>query len=77
VAITEEDAMSASVMIEEERGTFEGRRHPHNGYYAGDFSHLPFQPLVVDTGCSTTGGQHVVTRASVLGPRHSETRRLA
>jgi hypothetical protein len=30
--------MSASqIIIEEETGTYTGRRHPHNGYYAGDF----------------------------------------
>lgn len=31
-----------SRLIIEERGTFSGRRrHPHNGYYAGDFSAGP------------------------------------
>ena len=31
--------MAASLFIEEESGTYTGRfRHPHNGYYAGDFS---------------------------------------
>jgi hypothetical protein len=31
-------------MIEEESGTFVERpQHPHNGYYAGDFSDVPFQ----------------------------------
>ena len=31
--------MAASLLIEEESGTYTGRiRHPHNGYYAGDFS---------------------------------------
>jgi hypothetical protein len=30
--------------IEEESGTYTPRRpHPHNGYYAGDFSTVPFQ----------------------------------
>ena len=30
--------MTASIVIEEERGTHVGTpRHPHNGYYAGDF----------------------------------------
>ena len=28
-------------VIEEESGTFSGTVHPHNGYYAGDFSRLP------------------------------------
>jgi hypothetical protein len=31
--------MSASLTIEEERGTYVRCGHPHNGYYAGDFSH--------------------------------------
>ena len=31
--------MAASLLIEEESGTYTARfRHPHNGYYAGDFS---------------------------------------
>ena len=31
--------MAASLFIEEESGTYTARfRHPHNGYYAGDFS---------------------------------------
>ncbi len=29
--------MAASILIEEERGTFSRCSHPHNGYYAGDF----------------------------------------
>ena len=27
--------------IEEDRGTYTGSRHRHNGYYAGDFSRSP------------------------------------
>jgi hypothetical protein len=31
--------MAASLFIEEEAGTYTARSwHPHNGYYAGDFS---------------------------------------
>ena len=31
-------------IIEEESGTYTPRRvHPHNGYYAGDFSSVPFK----------------------------------
>ena len=31
-------------IIEEESGTYTPRRvHPHNGYYAGDFSKVPFR----------------------------------
>jgi hypothetical protein len=29
--------MARSLVIEEDRGTFTATRHPHNGYYAGDF----------------------------------------
>jgi hypothetical protein len=31
-------SMAATVSIEVESGTTSGRLHPHNGYYAGDFS---------------------------------------
>ena len=30
--------MARALVIEEESGTYTGRRHPHNDYYAGDFS---------------------------------------
>ena len=30
--------MAASLIIEQEQGTYVGSRHAHNGYYAGDFS---------------------------------------
>jgi hypothetical protein len=30
--------MATSLVIEDERGTCSGHYHPHNGYYAGDFS---------------------------------------
>ena len=31
--------MAASLFVEEESGTYTARfQHPHNGYYAGDFS---------------------------------------
>jgi hypothetical protein len=30
--------MAQSLVVEEESGTFRGVVHPHNGYYAGDFS---------------------------------------
>jgi hypothetical protein len=34
--------MAASLIIEQESGTYTARfRHPHNGYYAGDFSQTP------------------------------------
>ena len=35
--------MAASLFIEEESGTYTPRsRHPHNGYFAGDFSQMPW-----------------------------------
>jgi len=37
--------MAASMIIEEETGTYVStRQHPHNGYYAGDFSQNARQP---------------------------------
>jgi hypothetical protein len=34
--------MAASLFIEEESGSYTARfQHPHNGYYAGDFSQTP------------------------------------
>jgi hypothetical protein len=33
------------MIVEEERGTYVGNiRHPHNGYYAGDFTTQPSLP---------------------------------
>jgi hypothetical protein len=35
--------MAASLFVEEESGTYTStRKHPHNGYYAGDFSQRPW-----------------------------------
>ena len=40
--------MAATIFAEVESGTCSGRVHPHNGYYAGDFStqrfHAPETP---------------------------------
>jgi hypothetical protein len=33
--------MTEMFTIEEESGTCTGSLHPHNGYYAGDFTHTP------------------------------------
>jgi len=30
--------MAATIPVETESGTYSGRVHPHNGYYAGDFT---------------------------------------
>jgi hypothetical protein len=35
--------MAASLLVEDESGTYTARfQHPHNGYYAGDFSQTPW-----------------------------------
>ncbi len=36
--------MAASISIEQESGTFGGRMHHHNGYYAGDFGTVLVAP---------------------------------
>jgi hypothetical protein len=33
--------MPASLIVEQDSGTWTGSIHPHNGYYAGDFSDVP------------------------------------
>ena len=51
----EVDDMAASLIIEEESGTYTGRaRHDHNGYYAGDFSGQPLRLLTYRNGQYTT-----------------------
>jgi hypothetical protein len=44
----EVSTMAATIFAEVESGTCSGRVHPHNGYYAGDFStqrfHAPETP---------------------------------
>ncbi len=41
--------MAATRIIEQESGTYTGRVHPHNGYYAGDFSGPRHNPQNRDT----------------------------
>ena len=41
--------MAKSLTIEEESGVITGTRHRHNGYYAGDFTHVPFRELRLTT----------------------------
>jgi hypothetical protein len=41
--------MAASLVIEEEAGTYTGRVHPHNGYYAGDFWGPRHDPQSLDS----------------------------
>ena len=43
--------MASSRIIEEESGTSYARtHHPHNGYYAGDFSDQPLRLLTYRNG---------------------------
>jgi hypothetical protein len=37
-ADAKDETMARSLIIEDESGTYRGSVHPHNGYYAGDFS---------------------------------------
>ena len=53
-------------IIEEDRGTIAGTRHPHNGYYAGDFAAHAEQPL-------SRPGSFTVVRTSL----HPSERRAA
>jgi hypothetical protein len=39
--------MAATRVVEEERGTYVGFVHAHNGYYAGDFSRRADRPTSV------------------------------
>lgn len=50
--------MVASILIEEESGTYRRSIHPHNGYYAGDFlapnpSRATTESLSVPAPCLT------------------------
>jgi hypothetical protein len=50
--------MTASRFVEEEQGTYTGSRHPHNGYYAGDFSTDSGRPGRSATFSSSTRPTH-------------------
>ena len=59
--------MAASIAIEQESGTYTRRMHPHNGYYAGDFSvnHPGFSGgSVLPFDGSRIGALGVVVRSS-------------
>ena len=50
--------MASALIIEEETGTTRAGRHPHNGYYAGDFGSRPVlatSPLPVPSTPSLAG----------------------
>jgi hypothetical protein len=59
----EEALMATSLVIEEESGTCTGYVHPHNGYYAGDFS-LRTAAATVETSATV-----LPFRAAVLAQR--------
>jgi hypothetical protein len=46
--------MAASLIIEQDQGTYVGSRHSHNGYYAGDFSQPRYPAVVPSAGVLTT-----------------------
>jgi hypothetical protein len=53
--------MTASRFVEEEHGTYTGRQHPHNGYYAGDFSTWSGRPGPGATFTASTRPAHVAS----------------
>jgi len=55
--------MATSLVIEEESGTCTGYVHPHNGYYAGDFS-LRTAATTVETSATV-----LPFRAAIVGQR--------
>ena len=44
------EAVATTLVIEEESGISRGLYHPHNGYWAGDFSDTPFTTPTYPTG---------------------------
>jgi hypothetical protein len=42
--LKEVNTMAASIFVEMETGTSAGRVHPHNGYYAGEFTTPRHEP---------------------------------
>ncbi|MET0524502.1 MAG: hypothetical protein ABWZ91_06865 [Nocardioides sp.] len=55
--------MAATRIIEQESGTYTGRVHPHNGYYAGDFSGLRHGTRNSDTRIPTRSTRVLDSRA--------------
>jgi hypothetical protein len=52
--------MTATRNIEDDHGTYTASRHPHNGYYAGDF-----------TASVTRPGKAMVTTSAMNDTQHS------
>lgn len=57
--------MAASISIEEERGTYRrSPHHPHNGYYAGDFSRLDLRvPFRATTYAAGVAGDRLAAQS--------------
>jgi hypothetical protein len=69
--------MAISLVIEEERGTCTGRYHPHNGYYAGDFTNRDASPAhtleAEDAAVSAVTGALLVLPAADRAPNRAST----
>ena len=52
--------MATQLVIEEETGTSLGLYHPHNGYYAGDFSRTPAARTPPGATAQTTAGYYAL-----------------
>jgi hypothetical protein len=55
--------MAATIFTEVETGTCSGRVHPHNGYYAGDFS-TQRNPVTEATQRGTSAPTPLVSRTA-------------
>jgi hypothetical protein len=62
--------MARALVIEEESGTYTGRMHPHNGYYAGDFS--VSRSATVETALSASS-RHLYVVPGVVAPSVTPT----
>jgi hypothetical protein len=60
--------MAASLVIADERGSYTTVRHPHNGYYAGDFGSGP--AVLAHTGARVAAEEIATTwdASRWLGP---------
>ena len=59
--------MATSLVIEEESGTCTGYVHPHNGYYAGDFS------LRTASGATAVDASVLQFRSAVVAQRRDHS----
>ena len=58
--------MAIEIISEEESGTYTGHLHPHNGYYAGDFSMGSVASIV--SRMPTAGPSTLVSSRSLAVP---------